>query len=326
MRRATVARWAAVCGSVPPMETTTVRGRAVPRIGFGTWRLRGRECRDAVADALAAGLSPSGHRGDVRQRGRGRRRAAGERRGPRRRLADDEGLAHGPRAAAPAGERRGQPAAAGRRPRGPAAPPLAGAARHDRAGAGRARPAARRGPDRRAGRQQLPGRDAGRAPCAAPPSSATRSSSTSTWGSGESATSPPSTTSSSPPTGPLGGGRGVLDDPLLADIARAHGRTSGAGGAALARRAGPRLCAAALGRPRAPRREPRRLLVRAQRRGSARRSTRWPRASGATSTCRGRRTGATDARRRGRPPPLPRAGAPGRLPGRARRARRCPTW
>ena len=37
------------------MRTTTVRGQAVPRIGFGTWRLRGRECRDAVSDALAAG-------------------------------------------------------------------------------------------------------------------------------------------------------------------------------------------------------------------------------------------------------------------------------
>ena len=37
------------------MDTTTVRGRVVPRIGFGTWRLRGRECRDAVADALALG-------------------------------------------------------------------------------------------------------------------------------------------------------------------------------------------------------------------------------------------------------------------------------
>jgi 2,5-diketo-D-gluconate reductase B len=37
------------------METITVRGRAVPRIGFGTWRLQGRACRDAVADALALG-------------------------------------------------------------------------------------------------------------------------------------------------------------------------------------------------------------------------------------------------------------------------------
>jgi 2,5-diketo-D-gluconate reductase B len=37
------------------MHTTTVRRRAVPRIGFGTWRLRGRECREAVEDALALG-------------------------------------------------------------------------------------------------------------------------------------------------------------------------------------------------------------------------------------------------------------------------------
>jgi 2,5-diketo-D-gluconate reductase B len=35
--------------------TTTVRGRAVPRLGLGTWRLTGRQCRDAVADALALG-------------------------------------------------------------------------------------------------------------------------------------------------------------------------------------------------------------------------------------------------------------------------------
>jgi 2,5-diketo-D-gluconate reductase B len=37
------------------METITVRGRAVPRIGFGTWRLSGRACRDAVGGALALG-------------------------------------------------------------------------------------------------------------------------------------------------------------------------------------------------------------------------------------------------------------------------------
>jgi 2,5-diketo-D-gluconate reductase B len=37
------------------MTTTTIRGRAVPRIGLGTWRLNGRACREAVADALALG-------------------------------------------------------------------------------------------------------------------------------------------------------------------------------------------------------------------------------------------------------------------------------
>jgi 2,5-diketo-D-gluconate reductase B len=37
------------------MDMITVRGRVVPRIGFGTWRLSGRACRDAVADALALG-------------------------------------------------------------------------------------------------------------------------------------------------------------------------------------------------------------------------------------------------------------------------------
>jgi 2,5-diketo-D-gluconate reductase B len=37
------------------MSTTTIRGREVPRLGFGTWRLTGRACRDAVADALALG-------------------------------------------------------------------------------------------------------------------------------------------------------------------------------------------------------------------------------------------------------------------------------
>jgi len=35
--------------------TTSVRGRDVPRLGFGTWRLSGRTCRDGVADALALG-------------------------------------------------------------------------------------------------------------------------------------------------------------------------------------------------------------------------------------------------------------------------------
>jgi 2,5-diketo-D-gluconate reductase B len=35
--------------------TTTVRGTEVPRIGFGTWQLTGRECVTAVAEALAAG-------------------------------------------------------------------------------------------------------------------------------------------------------------------------------------------------------------------------------------------------------------------------------
>jgi 2,5-diketo-D-gluconate reductase B len=37
------------------MEIITVQGVAVPSIGFGTWPLRGEECRLAVEDALAIG-------------------------------------------------------------------------------------------------------------------------------------------------------------------------------------------------------------------------------------------------------------------------------
>jgi 2,5-diketo-D-gluconate reductase B len=37
------------------MATTTIRGREVPRLGLGTWRLMGPTCREAVADALALG-------------------------------------------------------------------------------------------------------------------------------------------------------------------------------------------------------------------------------------------------------------------------------
>ncbi len=37
------------------METITIQGVAVPSLGFGTWPLRGDECRLAVEDALAIG-------------------------------------------------------------------------------------------------------------------------------------------------------------------------------------------------------------------------------------------------------------------------------
>ncbi len=37
------------------MKNVTVQGVNVPALGFGTWRLSGRECREAVADALAVG-------------------------------------------------------------------------------------------------------------------------------------------------------------------------------------------------------------------------------------------------------------------------------
>jgi 2,5-diketo-D-gluconate reductase B len=36
-------------------ETKTVRDREVPSIGLGTWQVTGRDCREAVADALALG-------------------------------------------------------------------------------------------------------------------------------------------------------------------------------------------------------------------------------------------------------------------------------
>ncbi|MFP4190863.1 MAG: aldo/keto reductase [Candidatus Hydrogenedentota bacterium] len=37
------------------MQTVTVQGVNVPALGFGTWRLSGTECREAVSDALALG-------------------------------------------------------------------------------------------------------------------------------------------------------------------------------------------------------------------------------------------------------------------------------
>ncbi|MEZ4865004.1 MAG: aldo/keto reductase [Caldilineaceae bacterium] len=33
----------------------TIKGEAVPALGFGTWQLQGKQCREAVADALALG-------------------------------------------------------------------------------------------------------------------------------------------------------------------------------------------------------------------------------------------------------------------------------
>src|SRR5690606_25630907 len=37
------------------MQTVTVRGVAIPAIGLGTWPMRGRECRQAVEEALELG-------------------------------------------------------------------------------------------------------------------------------------------------------------------------------------------------------------------------------------------------------------------------------
>ena len=37
------------------MENVTVRGTEVPALGFGTWPLKGTDCRDAVENALAIG-------------------------------------------------------------------------------------------------------------------------------------------------------------------------------------------------------------------------------------------------------------------------------
>jgi 2,5-diketo-D-gluconate reductase B len=36
-------------------ESKTIRGREVPSVGFGTWRVSGRDAREGVADALALG-------------------------------------------------------------------------------------------------------------------------------------------------------------------------------------------------------------------------------------------------------------------------------
>ena len=37
------------------MEAVRAQGAEVPKIGFGTWQLSGRECAEAVRDALELG-------------------------------------------------------------------------------------------------------------------------------------------------------------------------------------------------------------------------------------------------------------------------------
>jgi 2,5-diketo-D-gluconate reductase B len=44
-----------VCPAVPGGTTIWIQGVEVPRIGLGTWQVTGRECREAVEDALALG-------------------------------------------------------------------------------------------------------------------------------------------------------------------------------------------------------------------------------------------------------------------------------
>lgn len=40
---------------MPLPSTKTIRGREVPSLGYGTWQVTGRDAREGVADALAAG-------------------------------------------------------------------------------------------------------------------------------------------------------------------------------------------------------------------------------------------------------------------------------
>src|SRR3954452_12526232 len=56
------------------MDTPVVEahGTRIPLIGLGTWNLRGSTCVRMVEQALRL-LSPCRHRGNVRQRARGRR-------------------------------------------------------------------------------------------------------------------------------------------------------------------------------------------------------------------------------------------------------------
>ena len=76
--------------AIPAVEA---KGARIPLLGLGTWELRGRVCARVVEQALAARLPAHRHRGNVRQRARGRRGLAQLRRQAQRRFRDDENLA-----------------------------------------------------------------------------------------------------------------------------------------------------------------------------------------------------------------------------------------
>ena len=117
--------------------------RADPRRRLRHLAVRGDAAYRAVRDALEAGLPARRHRHDVRQRGRGRPRAAGQRDAPRRRVRHHQAAAGarrpGPRARGPS------LAALGIDARRPVADPLAAGSRGRSAGRGRSswRPATR---------------------------------------------------------------------------------------------------------------------------------------------------------------------------------------
>ena len=81
------------------MQFVEANGARIPLIGLGTWELRGRTCARIVEQALRARLSPPRHRRDVRQRARGRGRAARLRRQARRGLCRHQDMAIALRAA-----------------------------------------------------------------------------------------------------------------------------------------------------------------------------------------------------------------------------------
>jgi 2,5-diketo-D-gluconate reductase B len=66
----------------PAKQPARPGGQRVPSIGFGTWRLSGRDCEEAVADALAAGyrhLDTASMYGNEEEVGRGLRASGLER-------------------------------------------------------------------------------------------------------------------------------------------------------------------------------------------------------------------------------------------------------
>ena len=65
-------------------------GIAFPELGLGTYGLRGDDGVAAIVAAIDIRLPAAGHRGQLRERARGRRGGAHQRRRPRRAARDDE--------------------------------------------------------------------------------------------------------------------------------------------------------------------------------------------------------------------------------------------
>ena len=108
----------------------TIQGTEIPRLGFGTWLITGKDATEAVRDALEIGyrhIDTARAYENEAEVGAGNRR---QRRRPRRRLAHHQDLARGLRAREAQARRRGLAAQAADRPR---RPPAAALAEHRRA-------------------------------------------------------------------------------------------------------------------------------------------------------------------------------------------------